>query len=266
MFDEFGESGFDESIDISEISEPPLEVPEVPEVTEIPEYPETSDITEVPEVTDVPEIPEFPDTSDVPEEIEEPEVSEEIEGTEVPVEPLEIEPTEEPDEPEETPEIDQAVDALGNMDNLNPGTWDSIGSDERLEALQDIEDQMAEIQGRPPVEVVLDDTLQANEFGGWNGEVIKINTAHLNSDMPVDEFIDTIVHEGRHADQDYAIEHPGFIADNDLVTSWAENQPPDNYLRPEDYGQEIYENQPTEADAWNYATQIRNTLIANNWS
>jgi hypothetical protein len=250
MNSELGEFDIGEPMDATEIPES-MEIPEVPEFSEIPEIPEEPISLQEPEVYPEPVVAEEIET------IEEPEVVVE------PAAPEELEPIPEPPGVEE-PEVQQAVEALGSMENLDPAVWDSLGPDERLETMQNIEDTMAEIQGRPPVTVVIDDTLDSNTFGGWNGETIAVNASHLDSDMPVDEFIDTIIHEGRHAYQDYAVDNQGFISNTDLVNSWAENR--DNYLTPEQYGQEIYTTQPIEADAWGYATTIRDSLIANNWS
>jgi hypothetical protein len=262
MSDDIG--AMDESLGVPEMSDSPniTEIPEVPDidVTGVPEIPE---VIEVPEIVDVTEEPAMVDVTDEPAVYD---VTEVPEGDGVIIEPETAEEPETPEEPEppEDPEVSEAVNTLGNIENLNPGTWDNLDTNERLETLQSIENTMAEIQGRPPVEIITDDTLGPSTYGGWDGEVIRVNTEHLQSDMPVDEFIDTVVHEGRHAYQDYAINNPGFVSDTDLVNSWAENQG-ENYLSSENYGQEIYENQPVEADAWNYATQIRNHLITDNW-
>lgn len=199
------------------------------------------------EPLDKPEVPEISDIPDIPEVAE---VSATSDSTQV----------------LEEPDIQIAVERLSEIENLDPKIWDALDTDSRLATLQSVENEMAEIQGRTPVAITADDTLGPSTFGGYNAatEAISVNTSHLNSDMAVDEFIDTIVHEGRHAYQDYAIKNPEFGEDTELVNSWAENQ--QNYLGAEEYGQELYENQPIEADAWGYATHIRNSLIANNWS
>lgn len=303
MSNEFGEGDYGEPTEIQDVPEVP-EVSDIPEISEPPEtaagpipeadpgdneipegYPEP-EIIEEPEVFEEPEV-EIPEIDEEPETIEEPVVIVEPgleQGPEVNGEPGVIEEPgiieepeviEEPVTPEEQepngelpevwePEIQQAVESLGHIDNLNPGTWDNLTPDERLDTLQNIENTMADIQGRSPIMVVSDDALGENVFGGYNGETIVVNANHLNSDMPVDEFIDTIVHEGRHAYQDYAVNNPGVISNTELVNSWAENQA--NYLTADEYGQELYVTQPIESDAWSYATTIRNTLIANNWS
>jgi hypothetical protein len=279
MSTEFGEYDIGDAVDspdssgvfddIAEVSDVP-EIPDVPDVTDVPDLPlepEVVDIAE-PEIIEEPEVIDEPEIVDEGEiyDIEGPEVIGEPEIIEEPIAPEELEPQEEPIAQTDEPEIQEAVEAIGSMDNLNPGTWDSLGAQERLETLQNVENTMAEIQGRPAVEIIADDTLNPSTFGGYNPntETITINAAHLNSDMPVDEYIDTVVHEGRHAYQDHAIKNPGFVNQTDLVNSWAENQ--SNYLTADQYGQEIYATQPVEADAWDYATRIRNNLIAHNWS
>jgi hypothetical protein len=253
MTSEFGESGFDEPMDIPDIPEPSIDSSDVPEYVDSPEYPEEIEIIEEPEEIEVAEESEAMEGIEEPEDTEVQEVAQE-----------EIGEIDEIDEPQELSDIQQAVTAIGDIDAVDPGNWDSLGSEERLEALQSIEDHMAEIQGRPPVEVVADSTLGPGTYGGFDGDYIRINANDLSSDMPVDEFIDTTVHEGYHAYQDYAIKNPGVVEDTELVNAWAENQ--QNYLDAETYGQEIYQNQPLEANAWDYATQIRNQLIAENWS
>jgi hypothetical protein len=72
--------------------------------------------------------------------------------------------------------------------------------------------------------------------------------------MPVEEMVDTIVHEGRHAYQDFAVQHPAAVADQRVVAAWAKNRI--NYLDAERYGQELYQSQPLEADAWSYAGAV----------
>lgn len=150
-------------------------------------------------------------------------------------------------------QVQQAVDEISQVEGIQPEVWQNLEPNERLGVLQSIEDRMAAIQGRPPAALDAHE-MDAGTFGGWNGESIAINSAHLASEMPVGEFVDTIVHEGRHAFQDHAIENPGVVSDANTVTAWQENRA--NYLGAEEYGQELYMAQPLEADAWSYANRI----------
>jgi len=190
----------------------------------------------------------------VEEEAAEEEVVEEevVEEEVVEEEVVEEEVAEEFDE-----EIQGTVDRLDEIENLEQDNWDNLNAEERLNTLQEIEDYAAEIQGREPITLISNQDLGPGQFGGFDGENIHINASHLESDMEIDEFIDTVLHEGRHAYQQYAVDHPGVEPNQELVNEWAENLKPGNYLRPEDVGQESYQNQPIERDAWNFANQIR---------
>lgn len=192
------------------------------------------------------------DTSNVPIEFADIEAQEPI-----PVEPVEVD--------HETSflletqlQVQDAVATIREVEEIDPKIWQQLDSKARVEVLQEVEARMADIQGRPTVPVTSEE-LAPTIFGGFDGRIIRLNAAHLENDMPVEEFINTIVHEGRHAYQEYATNNPGFVADDNVVSSWMENRK--NYLLAEDYGQEIYISQPLEADAWRFANQITNALI-----
>jgi hypothetical protein len=157
-------------------------------------------------------------------------------------------------------QIEEATARLGSIQELQPQSWEQLDAAQRLETLQSVENQMADIQGRPSIPVVMAE-MSANTFGQFNGRELQINSATLsNAELPVSEFVDTIVHEGRHGYQYYAVEHPGFDGNSEKVQAWAENFKPENYLDPEKYGQELYQNQPVEADAWDYAARVTTGL------
>jgi len=157
-------------------------------------------------------------------------------------------------------QVEEASERLSNFPEIKPENWESLDEPQRLEALQNVENQMAEIQGRPALPIQETD-LPANTFGQYDGENIQINgESIMDNHMPVNDFVDTIIHEGRHAYQDYAIQNPGFEVDSEKVNQWAENFEPGNYLTPEEFGQELYMNQPVEADAWSYASRITSAI------
>lgn len=158
-------------------------------------------------------------------------------------------------------QIQDATQQLSQIEGLNPNNWAALDSASRLEVLQTVEDRMAAIQGRPAVEIKPTE-LTPGTYGYYDGQTITINAADLNGNqMQVSEFVDTIVHEGRHAYQDYAIANPGIVSDPAVVAAWAENMQSGNYLTAEEYGQEAYLNQPVEADAWSYASQVTSALF-----
>lgn len=155
-------------------------------------------------------------------------------------------------------QIQGAADSLSQVESLRPETWQQLDARERLAVLLDIENRMATVQGRPTVSVRAQ-PMPPGVFGGYtHGEGITVSEEHLASD-DIRELVDSIVHEGRHAYQDHALQTPGFVSDANLVETWRNNW--ENYLTAEEYGQELYESQPIEHDAWQYAARITETLF-----
>lgn len=153
-------------------------------------------------------------------------------------------------------QIGEATNRLGQFDEIKPEIWQRLEEPERLAALQQVENEMADVQSRPSVEVVADE-MGEKSFGYFDGERMHVSADALRSDN-VSENVDTVIHEGRHAYQQYAIDHPGFHHDSAEVEAWNENM--EDYLSVQMYGQEAYQNQPVESDAWDYASQIRQDL------
>lgn len=151
-------------------------------------------------------------------------------------------------------QVQGASDALRDMPELRPEVWQGLNDGQRLEALQNVENRMAEIQGRPPVEVRAEKMdPQVEGYYSRGDRIIRVNADHLRRNDN-GEVLDTIVHEGRHAYQHYAVETPGFHANQSEVDAWEYNM--HNYRRPEIYGQRAYERQAIEADARSYAERV----------
>lgn len=121
-------------------------------------------------------------------------------------------------------EITRAAEVLGEMPELHPDGWASLDAGGRLDALQNVEATLARLQGRPPVEVVAE-TLPPENYGGYqpDDDFIRVNVEHLAGAMSVEETVNTIAHEGRHAFQHYALEHPE-LAGAEQVAVWQDNQ------------------------------------------
>ena len=157
-------------------------------------------------------------------------------------------------------QVEEASERLSHISEIKPENWEQLDESQRLETLQNVETQMAEIQGRPALPIQETD-LPENTFGQYDGENIQINgESIMDNHMPVNDFVDTIIHEGRHAYQDYAIQNPGFEVDSEKINQWTENFEPGNYLTPEEFGQELYMNQSVETDAWSYASRITSAI------
>lgn len=147
---------------------------------------------------------------------------------------------------------------LHATEGLSPKEWEGLAPTERLEALQTIECKLAEIQGRDPVRVL------ASTIPGENGHydpltrTITVNVEQLSDAKARLELIDTIAHEGRHAYQHYAIEHPGFHPNKQEVDAWRENFK--NYRDGKKFGFLDYRLQPVEADAWNFGHLVKDAF------
>ena len=153
------------------------------------------------------------------------------------------------------------VEVLSQNEKLTPEAWKELNQAERLVAIQDVENTVAGIQGRTPISIEIDPSLEKGAFGSYVSDTqsIQVSDWHLQSN-DVQEVVNTVVHEGRHAYQDYAIRNPGFHPNQVEVDAWEENF--QNYLPAEIYGQEIYQNQPIEADAWGFGNKVANGLYA----
>lgn len=154
-------------------------------------------------------------------------------------------------------QISEAVLRLSLMRKIRPSEWGDLDHQTRLDAIKSVEYCMAEIQGRKGFSVVLD-RMKPNQMGYFDGKSLHLNESLLRSDQ-IQETVNTVVHEGRHAYQRYSIEHRGYHADSDQVRSWRSNFR--NYLDPETYGYELYKNQPVEKDAFEYADAITTKLF-----
>lgn len=159
-------------------------------------------------------------------------------------------------------QISMAADSLANIPELGDEAWGSLDAAQRLGVLQNIENTMAGIQNREPVAIQAE-PMEPGVFGGFNPNTrgIQLNEAYLTGDdVPPSEHLNTIVHEGRHAFQAAAIQDPALVTDPAVVADWAENDK--KYLSPDLVGQEMYEAQPLEQDAFDYANRVVNMMIA----
>ncbi len=129
---------------------------------------------------------------------------------------------------------------------LRREAWDNAASpNARLEALQEAENRIADVTGRPALPV-LPAALEAQEYGVCDGETIWINDEHLGPGSSR-EMIRTIVHEGRHAYQYYVCANAAAHGDAAEVEAWRTNlcqyvEWKENPAR--------YASQPVEADAF----------------
>lgn len=159
--------------------------------------------------------------------------------------------------PEELEFVQKTIDSANNaikelttIPELKPETWEHLSMDKKTATLNRVEGIMAKHQLRNP-EIVKLELMDMNEYGYWDKEKIAVNSEHVRYLMPVEENLDTVVHEGRHVCQDILKGPDGEMPDRfkDMF-----NQ---NYKPPSLFGREEYEKQPVERDTFLYAAMIR---------
>lgn len=147
---------------------------------------------------------------------------------------------------------------LHATEGLSREAWEGLSVNERLEALQTLECKLAEIQGRDPVLVLYSETPGENGHYDPETRTITLNAEQLSNPRQRLELVDTIAHEGRHAYQHYATEHPGFHPDAREVEAWRENFV--HYRNGTKEGLLDYRLQPIEADAWSYGHLVKDAF------
>lgn len=142
------------------------------------------------------------------------------------------------------------------FDEIRTENWIVATTDQRRQYLQDFEDYEAIEQGRKARTIVPVNMGNANYCGNYDPDspdTIQINEEHLSDDLANQGFnyecLDTVLHEGRHAYQDDAIN--GKIEHNPEETELWRMNSTDGIYKTQD--QATYRFQPLEADANNFA-------------
>ena len=160
--------------------------------------------------------------------------------------------------PNDIEQAKEASEMLRNIEGAKFETWQSLSVEERADVLQEIECNIADIAHRPVASVEVR-SLGRDSYGFYdnnNGHIV-INEDFIDASYEnYRECLDTIVHEGRHAYQDYNLNvrqvHPS-IGD---ITNWKVNEFDLSYQDYKTYGMERYWMQPLEADARKFAEDV----------
>ena len=168
----------------------------------------------------------------------------------------------------ESPEIStDLAQQIFERCNFDMEHWNSLTDSEKIETLNQLEGNLAELQGRNPVEIQVKnmdsfwDTLKGRTRYGYydpNTGEIYINSSLLNSPEKLPGAIDTVIHEGIHAYQHQCINGEVEHYNPQQVVDWAENFR--NYKSAALYGMEVYLNQPVEVFARINAGKITDLL------
>lgn len=162
-------------------------------------------------------------------------------------------------------------DVFMDIPELQFENWQNLDLNERVEVLQQLENEVAEIAHRPPLEITAA-PLPDGVMGqcGLDGITISDRVLASNSYDMYRENLDTVFHEGRHAYQKYNIMLSYLTGEpverNEvLVESWKDNliemgYEDGNWPGYEDIGFLHYLNQPIEVDARAFANEAMRAL------
>lgn len=171
--------------------------------------------------------------------------------------------------PTDLEQIETISDILSSCSELKFENWRNLDITEKVDVLNELESQIAEIECRPACPVS-SAPMPFSVFGGYNPETksIDLNESYLvlsgkDSSM-LAETLDTIIHEGRHAYQDYNVNVCETHSRHSEVESWAETMEGGKWGYWGDcsdlLGQRLYEQQSIEIDARNFAADVLNAM------
>ena len=174
--------------------------------------------------------------------------------------------------PQDFEQIQQISDAMSDIKELQQSNWEKLDVNQRVETLNVLERRIAEIAHRPDCPIYIEnkgsiticDGEALGKLGGYNPESkdIAINSELVKSNNPVAlyEILETVVHEGRHAYQDYNVNECEVHPRHSEVVSWSETMEGGKWGYSGGssslLGQRLYEQQSVEIDARNFASDV----------
>lgn len=157
-------------------------------------------------------------------------------------------------------------DVFLDMPELKYDEWKELSCEERLASLNQLEQKVADIAMRMPLEVK-SESLESNVMGLCDGKSLTISDQLLMSDSEESyvEVFNTLFHEGRHAYQYYNLDVERVEQNKELVDSWRVNFEILGYDNGDrmifkDLGFYEYYSQPVEVDARVFAETVCNSL------
>lgn len=176
--------------------------------------------------------------------------------------------------PSDLEQVEQISDVMSETPALKYENWIHLSPEQKLDALNKLEQKIADIEHRPACPISMEDlgTIEkcGNKLSGSMGyhrpsnflcdERIAINSRLIESDDPVfyKEVLNTVIHEGRHSYQNYNIGCRSNHTSSGDLTNWTDNMYKYGYQDAETYGFKAYWMQPVEADARKFAEDVIN--------
>ena len=161
--------------------------------------------------------------------------------------------------PQDYIQIEKVSEVMTRTEGLDFMEWKELSLDKRVEVLQKVEHEISSIAHRPfcPVKT---ESLGEGFYGYYSPEskTITINSDYVSSNNPFDhiQVLDTIVHEGRHAYQDYNLHGREVHPRQGDLSNWKSNEFEYGYQDAMLCGFKAYDMQPMEADARAFAEDV----------
>ena len=166
--------------------------------------------------------------------------------------------------PTDIEQVEKISEVMQGIEGLDYNSWKELTCEERLSVLQELEYKVAEIEHRPASVVRMEDLGDPSGHKGYcqqnfwgNNSTLTLNSQCL-SDSSMSEYfesLDTVIHEGRHAYQNYNLDHREVNPDMVSTSEWRRNME-EGYRSPELYGFRAYLTQPVEVDARTFAQNV----------
>lgn len=137
------------------------------------------------------------------------------------------------------------------ISGLRADIWKQSSPDERIAALSELENFLAEQEGRQPSQVIsadLPSSTRGEHYFQDSTEYIALNQSLVNDSEEPYQATETLFHESRHSYQHHVVENPELAEDQAQLESWqlSENG---GYIQPNEINHSFYRWQPVELDA-----------------
>lgn len=161
--------------------------------------------------------------------------------------------------PQDFVQIEEVAKTMDSMEGADYNEWKELSFDKRMEVLQQLENNIAEIAHRPSCEVCakkLGDGHMGYYSQDSNKIVINSDFISSNSEKAYNNVLETLVHEGRHAYQCYNLYEREVHPRQGEISNWRMNEIEYGYQDVKHFGFKIYEMQPVEADARAFSEDV----------
>lgn len=161
--------------------------------------------------------------------------------------------------PQDGIQIEEISDRMTQIEGVEYSEWKKLTFEERMNVLQQVECEVANIAHRPVCSVDCK-RLGEGHYGYYTpgDDCITLNADCVRSDSFSDykEALDTLIHEGRHAYQEYNLNGREVHPRQGDISNWKMNEKDYGYQDAGHYGFKLYELQPVEADARAFAEDV----------